>query len=1310
MEFGILIHSRGLIFLTDSSVFRNHAYDEFGLGESGVVGAGRSLAGGVEKYLRVPSSFSMDDIQEKSFTFSTWIKLDEAPPAKAEDSVFATGYLIGPNNTYFDDINNFYSLTPSGSRILQAGPRQGLFFNGDNDFKKAGIGINRNDYYMSLFQAIFTPQETGDYQFRCDWKDDYATIWLDLDRDGVFETSGGQGGEKLGGNGNFTSNLYSLTAGIDYKIAIAHGEGWGGSRIRPWIKTPSSDWQIIDPSDPTQSGMFSVTFDGNITNEISPYTFAKHGGVERIVLSGGKSSFFHDLETGTQSTMSSATFDYANWKHLVVSVDHTLGTMKIYEDGNQTATQSFTVEESANKIIGQDWYFGQGLVPSSFDEMRLAVKSRSADWIYTEFINQKQNSSFPSITSVNGAPSFTSVSKFSLVADQLFDHQVSVTSAPLVFTAVGLPSGIILNPNDGNLSGTPSLSGHYSSTISALYPGGVRVDQPYSFSINPGVPDIALTNYQVLDPTTLSVSFDVNATGGEDPKVYLLADVVDHGTSFYSWAYRKVMGKQGLGVGNALLGGLAPDQSYYMRLYAENSAGSVWTGKQFLIRTQPEKIHLPDRLAMWFDATDINGDGVVDSLPAGEQVSTWVDKSGLGRNMITNLGGSTTTYPVIKFDGVNQKQVVDFNGKSRMVNSYNLRGADANMWRFDGYSVFGVSRYTGGDNERVISSEGGNWLFGHHGNLIGRYHFDGWVDQGFASDTKFHLFETLHQGRTVNTNPPCTVWTDGIEGSYRRGSKQGSNNWWFFPQQISFGAMSAGREASKCQVAEFLIFEGIITEAERLKIEGYLAHKWNIALPSSHPWTSEVPSFGEVIVSGVTEIADTNRTNVPTVINRSPANLKNTSANLTGRIVDTGLGILPSNPVGSISSNPLSYPGLSHVVLGDLNVSDISFSGANLRGSILSTGGEVPYLTIVWGDEDGGKDFNNLSTWDHNQSLGYTNVGPFSLPVSDLLERKVYYFRVVVSNSVRSFVSDELGVFATGAKSSTLPDSVLWLDASHSSASTATWMDLSPRENNATRHGTPAPSATLNGLPVMEYSGANGNYHEFTEINDVRTVFWVLKSEKKNNWWWLLGDNNRYPFHPQGSSVFANYANPNGARNGIFWKNGVSSPGTSATLPAVNSWNILVSRAVSNVEVRNFSNDRNINGRCFRGDLAELIIFNTSLSDDLIQDREGYLAKKWGLQAALPANHPFKNDYMTESPAITSSSVLNINVGGSVNYQIATNISSPSFSAHNLPSGLSINSAGLISGSPSLGGEYKISLIAENSTYAATGLLNSDCF
>ena len=1110
------------------------------------------------------------------------------------------------------------------------------------------------------------------------------------------------------GNGNFTSSEYLLSAGVDYKIAIAHGEGWGSSRIRPWIKTPTLDWQIIDPSDPTQTGMFSVTFDGNITNEISPFVFAKHGGVERIALSGGKIAFFHDLEDGNESVQSPGSFGFANWKHLVVSVDHELGVMKVYEDGNESASQAFTSGALAKSVLSQDWYFGQGLVPSSFDEMRVANKFRSSDWVNAEYHNQKVNATLPSVSAVNGAPSFTSISKFTLLADRPFDHQVSITSSPMVFTAVGLPSGIILNPNDGNLSGSPSVSGTFSSSISALYSSGVRVDQDYSFTIKPSSPDLSFLSYQIIDPTTLTVAFEVNATGGEDPGVYLLADTTDHGDSFYSWNYRLSLGKLGLGVSSATLGGLAPDQSYYVRIYAENSAGSVWTGKKFLIRTQPLKEHLPSSLAIWFDSEDTNADGSKDNLPEGENVSTWLDKSGKGRDMVRSGSGSTTSFPSIAYDGFTQKQVVHFDGKSRMQTSYNFRGTDTNLWRNQGYSAFGVSRYTGGDNERVITSVGGNWLFGHHGNLIGRYHFDGWLDQGFSPDTKFHIFETLHEGKSVNSDPSGTVWTDGIEGSYRRGRKQGSNNNWFFPQQLSFGAMTSGREASKCQVAEFMIFEGLINEDDRLNIEGYLSHKWGIPLPSSHPWVNDVPSYGDVTISGSTNIVDTNRTGIPTVINRKPANLKNTSAVLTGTIVDTGLGVLPINPVGAVATNHSFLAGLSHATLGELNASNISHSSANLHATLLSTGGEIPTITFVWGDEDKGADSSNLANWDFNQSMGYVQAGPCSVPVGDLSERTTYYFRVVVTNSVRSFVSNQVGIFVTGAVASSMPDSVLWLDANHSSdLNGTTWVDKSPRGNDATKFGSPSNQTFHdNGLPVMKYSGANGNYHQFPEITDARTVFWVVKTEKGNgSWVWLLGDNNRYPFHPQGFNVFANYANPNGARNGIFWKNGISTPGTSASLPSVNTWNILASRSVSNVEVSNFSNDRNINNRCFKGDLAELIIYNTPLSDQQIQDREGYLAEKWNLQSKLPGNHPFKTDHMTEVPIITSSVNDSVTIGNPFNYQISSNISSASFGAYNLPVGISCDVSGLISGNPSIGGDFKISLVAENSTYAARGTL-----
>ena len=183
------------------------------------------------------------------------------------------------------------------------------------------------------------------------------------------------------------------------------------------------DWQIIDPSDPAQDSMFSVTFDGNISSEISPYVIAKHGAFERIALSGGKAAVFHDLDTEL-SAISPNPFDYGTWKHFAVTVDSELGQMRIFEDGNQTQSVAFTPGETAKSVVGQDWYFGQGLISSSFDELRLSKSPRSADWVAASYQNQKPNASLPSISVVTGPPSFTSVSKFSLSADQLFSHSI----------------------------------------------------------------------------------------------------------------------------------------------------------------------------------------------------------------------------------------------------------------------------------------------------------------------------------------------------------------------------------------------------------------------------------------------------------------------------------------------------------------------------------------------------------------------------------------------------------------------------------------------------------------------------------------------------------------------------------------------------------------------------------------------------------------------------------------------------------------------------------------------------------------------
>ena len=178
-----------------------------------------------------------------------------------------------------------------------------------------------------------------------------------------------------------------------------------------------------------------------------------------------------------------------------------------------------------------------------------------------------------------------------------------------------------------------------------------------------------------------------------------------------------------------------------------------------------------------------------------------------------------------------------------------------------------------------------------------------------AADTEFHIWEIKQEGRSHNGNPYSTVYADGVELA----NNQNSNNWWFHPGQLSFGGWAELSETSNCQVAEFLIFRGLKPDDDRYLIEGYLAHKWGIDLPSNHPWVNEKPTFGEKVLDDgpfkSTPVGVTTSTMQPIVRNREPANLKKNSATLTGQLVDAGLGMVPSDPANAQFS-PQHYPGL----------------------------------------------------------------------------------------------------------------------------------------------------------------------------------------------------------------------------------------------------------------------------------------------------------------------------------------------------------------------------------------------------------------
>jgi hypothetical protein len=180
------------------------------------------------------------------------------------------GYHTGPNGVMYLDSNNASGMMGGGdptqgptynaSALLTDGPgSRGLDFDSDADFMADGV-IGQTDNYSSLFLGYFKAPEDGTYDFQNAGDDDRAGIWLDLDQDGVFESTAGglqsDDGEQLSWE---STSWYgaSLTSGELYRVAFTHSEGGGGSRCDFRFRGPGvTGSPIIKPSDAGQADMW----------------------------------------------------------------------------------------------------------------------------------------------------------------------------------------------------------------------------------------------------------------------------------------------------------------------------------------------------------------------------------------------------------------------------------------------------------------------------------------------------------------------------------------------------------------------------------------------------------------------------------------------------------------------------------------------------------------------------------------------------------------------------------------------------------------------------------------------------------------------------------------------------------------------------------------------------------------------------------------------------------------------------------------------------------------------------------------------
>jgi hypothetical protein len=249
--------------------------------------------------------------------------------------------------------------------------------------------------------------------------------------------------------------------------------------------------------------------------------------------------------------------------------------------------------------------------------------------------------------------------------------------------------------------------------------------------------------------------------------------------------------------------------------------------------------------ALWLDAVDVSGNG--STLANGTSVSTWVDKSGNGRNFV-QLG--SFAVPTVSTNAINSLPCLSFIGIGSQNSGANQILTNASIVlnsSASGYSIFTVARQ---------NASAPSWT--SYNYLMSSYTGAG-IFYGTPPGTKFLVTSNGTAGGTsgfndLTPNTPNTLMTTtrltsiSVIGStltpYLNGSVMGTKT----GTCVSLTGLSVGDAYVPGQsyggqnwggvIGEILIFNANITTNQRQQIEGYLSWKWRLQgnLPTTHPY------------------------------------------------------------------------------------------------------------------------------------------------------------------------------------------------------------------------------------------------------------------------------------------------------------------------------------------------------------------------------------------------------------------------------------------------------------------------------------------
>jgi hypothetical protein len=243
---------------------------------------------------------------------------------------------------------------------------------------------------------------------------------------------------------------------------------------------------------------------------------------------------------------------------------------------------------------------------------------------------------------------------------------------------------------------------------------------------------------------------------------------------------------------------------------------------------------------LWFDASD-TASLTPSSITTGTKVSQWNDKSGNNRHMSNSTAATQPTYSTSNFNG--SLPCVFFTGSTQAsTNASILSNAASTVLNSTTWDMYVAFKPIGGQEAIFWNDPTGAVVLicGNTKVYDANYsiHYGGWrlaPNDGACRGGECQTFQAYSTGTTLGKR---------VNGGLEGGQTQTSSFSWpsrSSNSQLSFCRPSSGPwSEGNLAIAEVIVYNSVLSDANRSNVETYLTNKWKIGrgLQLGHPYYS----------------------------------------------------------------------------------------------------------------------------------------------------------------------------------------------------------------------------------------------------------------------------------------------------------------------------------------------------------------------------------------------------------------------------------------------------------------------------------------